>query len=115
MGGGCPSVRWSVGTYADETLFVPAATLRSATLSSLMAHLRLVRRQRGMLGRRFPDHEAHATARKSAVMSTRPLWLHPTHTHKLPNATGAIEASIISPRELFSRLLARRAMRLPRS
>src|SRR6266851_7984514 len=57
MGGGCPSVRWSGGTYADEALSVSAPTLLSATSSWLMAHLRLSRSHRGTQSLRFPDHD----------------------------------------------------------
>src|SRR5260370_18652047 len=57
MGGGCPSVRWSGGTYADEALSVSAATFLSATSSWLMAYLRLFRPHRGTQSLRFPDHD----------------------------------------------------------
>src|SRR5216683_810483 len=57
MGGGCPSVRWSGGTYADEALSVSAAALLSATSSWLMAHLRLFQPHRGTQSLRFPDHD----------------------------------------------------------
>src|SRR6266851_8588697 len=56
MGGGCPPVRWSGGTYADEALSVSAAALLSATSSGLMAHLQLFRPHRGTQSLRFPDH-----------------------------------------------------------
>src|SRR5580700_3958159 len=70
MGGGCPSVRWSGGTYADEALSVSAATLLSATSSWLMAHLRLFRPHRGTQSLRFPDHN-FPVMRTCAALATQ--------------------------------------------
>src|SRR5216683_150555 len=94
MGGGCPSVRWSGGTYADEALSVSAATLLSATSSWLMAHLRLFRPHRGTQSLRFPDHNfpvmrtCAAPAAQTPALSNWKMSSRPPNVRVWPAATA---------------------------